>query len=54
MGLMTEISFDGFMRPKLKLIQEPGDTPEDPIQAQVEFLRVMLVPKFEEVTLGKG
>lgn len=39
MGLITELSFDEFMRPKLKLIPEPGDTPEDRIQAQVEFLR---------------
>jgi integrase len=39
MGLMTEISFDEFMRPKLRLIPEPGDTPEDRIQAQVEFLQ---------------
>jgi integrase len=38
LGLITEISFDDFMRPKLKLIPEPGDTPEDRIQAQVEFL----------------
>lgn len=38
-GLIPEISFDEFMRPKLKLIPEPGDTPEDRIQAQVEFLR---------------
>lgn len=38
-GLIPEISFDEFMRPKLKLIPEPGDTPEDRMQAQVEFLR---------------
>jgi integrase len=38
-SLIPEISFDEFMRPKLKLISEPGDTPEDRIQAQVEFLR---------------
>lgn len=38
-GLITEISFDEFMRPKLKLIPEDGDTSEDRVQAQVEFLR---------------
>jgi integrase len=38
-GLIPELSFDEFMRPKLKLIPEPGDTPEDRIQAQAEFLR---------------
>jgi hypothetical protein len=38
-GLIPEISFDDFMRPKLTLIPEPGDTPEDRIQAQAEFLR---------------
>jgi hypothetical protein len=38
-GLIPEISFDEFMRPKLKLIPEPGDTPEDRIQAQEEFMR---------------
>jgi hypothetical protein len=27
------------MRPKLNLIPEPGGTPEDRVQAQVEFLR---------------
>ena len=37
-GVITEVSFDEFMRPKLTLIPEPGDTPEDRIQAQVEFL----------------
>jgi integrase len=37
--LITEISFDEFSRPKLRLIPEPGDTPEDRIQAQVEFFR---------------
>lgn len=35
--LITEIHFDEFMRPKLRLIPEPGDTPEDRINAQVEF-----------------
>jgi hypothetical protein len=38
-GLISEISFDEFMRPKLKMMPEPGDTPEDRIQAQVEFLQ---------------
>lgn len=38
-GVITEISFDEFMRPKLKLIPEPGDTPQDRVQAQVEFLQ---------------
>lgn len=38
-GVISEISFDEFMRPKLKLISEPGDMPEDRVQAQVEFLR---------------
>jgi integrase len=38
-GVISEISFDEFMRPKLKLIPEAGDTPEDRVQAQVEFLR---------------
>lgn len=38
-GVITEISFDEFMRPKLKLIREAGDTTEDRVQAQVEFLR---------------
>lgn len=37
--LIPELSFDEFMRPTLKLIPEPGDTPEDRIQAQVEFLK---------------
>jgi integrase len=40
-GLITELSFDEFMRPKLKLIPEPGDTPEDRVQAQVDFLRAV-------------
>ncbi len=38
-GLIPEISFDEFKRPKLTLIREPGDTPEDRIQAQAEFLK---------------
>lgn len=38
-GLIPELSFDEFMRPKLTLIPEPGDTPEDRIQAQEEFMR---------------
>lgn len=38
-NLISEISFDEFMRPKLKMIPQPGDTPEDRIQAQVEFLQ---------------
>lgn len=37
--VVTEISFDEFMHPKLKLIQKVGDTAEDRVQAQVEFLR---------------
>jgi hypothetical protein len=40
-GLITEVSIDEFMRPKLKLIPEPGDTPEDRVQAQVDFLRAV-------------
>jgi integrase len=40
-GLIPEISFDEFMRPRLKLIPEPGDTPEDRVQAQVDFLRAV-------------
>jgi integrase len=39
LGLITEISFDELMRPKLTLKSEPGDTTEDRVQAQVEFLR---------------
>jgi integrase len=39
LGLITEISFDDLMRPKLTLIPEVGDTSEDRVQAQVEFLR---------------
>jgi integrase len=38
-GLIPELSFDEFMRPMLKLIPEPGDTSEDRIQAQEEFIR---------------
>jgi integrase len=41
--LITEICFDEFSRPKLRLIPEPGDTPEDRIQAQVEFLRANVI-----------
>jgi hypothetical protein len=37
--LITEISLDEFSRSKLRLIPQPGDTPEDKIQAQVEFFR---------------
>lgn len=42
-GVITEISLDEFMRPKLKLIPEAGDTPEDRVQAQVEFLRAVSI-----------
>ena len=38
-GLISEISFDEFMRPTLKMTPQPGDTREDRIQAQVEFLQ---------------
>lgn len=37
--LIREVHFDEFMRPKLRLIPEPGDTPEDRINAQVEFFQ---------------
>ena len=37
-GLILDISFDEFICPKLKLIPEPGDTSEDRVQAQVDFL----------------
>jgi integrase len=39
LDLITEIHLDEFMRPKLRLISEPGDTPEDRINAQVEFFQ---------------
>jgi integrase len=38
-GLISEVSFDEFMRPTLKMTPQPGDTREDRIQAQVEFLQ---------------
>ncbi|MFC5549524.1 DUF6538 domain-containing protein [Massilia aerilata] len=40
-GVISEISFDEFMRPKLKLTPEPEDTPEDRVQAQVEFMQAV-------------
>jgi hypothetical protein len=42
-GLITELSIDEYRNPRLKLIPEPGDTPEDRIQAQVEFLRAVAI-----------
>jgi len=41
LDLITEIHLDEFMRPKLRLIPEPDDRPEDRINAQVEFLRAV-------------
>ncbi|WP_343732087.1 site-specific integrase [Duganella sp.] len=41
LDLITEIHLDEFMRPKLRLIPEPDDRPEDRINAQVEFLQAV-------------
>lgn len=43
LGLITELSIDAFKNPKLRLIPEPGDTPEVRVQAQVEFLRAVAI-----------